>query len=135
MISIKEYIDIGAAINVSKSTQNVVQHFYDQERRMPFRTAIVEKGKSITYLELKREVYKTAQYFQNKGIEKGDRVLVFVPVSISLYRIVLALFHIGATAVFLDEWSSKDRLKKACEIADCKAYIGNWKAKAMAILR
>jgi len=134
MISIKEYIDIGAAINVSKSTQNVVQHFYDQERRMPFRTAIVEKGKSITYLELKREVYKTAQYFQNKGIEKGDRVLVFVPVSISLYRIVLALFHIGATAVFLDEWSSKDRLKKACEIADCKAYIGNWKAKAMAML-
>ena len=136
MISIKENIEKGTALNkdVSKFNQNVVQHFYNQEKLMPFRTAIVEKGKSISYIELKREVLKTVQYFQAKGIAKGDRVLVFVPVSISLYRIVLALFHIGATAVFLDEWSSKDRLRKACEIADCKAFVGNWKAKAMAML-
>ncbi len=135
MISTKENIKQKSTVdkNVSKTTQNVVQHFYEQEKQMPYRTAIIEKGQSITFIELKRNVLKTAQYFESKGIGKGDRVLVFVPVSISLYRIVLALFHIGATAVFLDEWSSKDRLKKACEIADCKAFVGNWKAKAMAI--
>jgi len=116
---------------LKKETLNVVQHFYNQERSNPYQIAIIEKGRSLTYRELKQEVLETASYFQKSGIKMGDRVLVFVPVSISLYRIVLALFHVGATAVFLDEWSTQERLKKACEVADCKAFIGGWKAKAM----
>ncbi len=118
---------------VKVETKNIVRHFNDQEKKNPYQVAIIEKRQSITYLELKTGVLETANYFLSAGIKRGDRVLVFVPMSISLYRIVLALFHIGATAVFLDEWSTQERLKKACEVADCKGFIGNWKAKALGI--
>jgi len=114
-------------------TLNVAEYFYAQVEKNPYQIAIIEKDTSITYLELKEAVLKTAAYFQLAGIKKGDRVLVFVPISVSLYRIVLALFHIGATAVFLDEWSTTERLRKACEVADCYAFIGNWKAKALGV--
>src|SRR3546814_696246 len=47
---------------------------------------------------------------------------------IDLYRNVLALFYIGATIVFVDQWSKIGRLNTCCRLADCKAFVGNWKA-------
>ncbi|NJO65764.1 MAG: AMP-binding protein [Richelia sp. RM2_1_2] len=42
---------------------------------------------------------------------------------IDLYRVVLAIFSIGAVAVFVDEWVSVKRLSLCCKIAKCKALI------------
>ncbi|MGL5889833.1 MAG: AMP-binding protein, partial [Bacteroidia bacterium] len=75
-----------------------------------------------------------AAYYRSKGIGRGDRVLVFVPMSIPLYRCVLALFHIGAVAVFLDEWVSRERLEVCCRLAKCKAFIAPLKLRALALL-
>jgi acyl-CoA synthetase (AMP-forming)/AMP-acid ligase II len=83
--------------------------------------------------QLEKEVLKTVAYFQEMGIKKGDRVLVFVPMSIDLYRIVLALFYMGSTAVFLDEWVNKKRLELCCELADCKGFIGVRKARIFSL--
>ena len=70
----------------------------------------IHKNKAISFSEFEKQIKDTSNYFLNKGISKGDRVLIFVPMSIDLYRIVLALFNIGATAVFLDELVSKKRM-------------------------
>ena len=43
---------------------------------------------------------------------------------IDLYIHVLALFHMGCTAVFLDEWVNIKRLQLCCKIANCKGFIG-----------
>ncbi len=53
--------------------------------------------------------------------------MVVVPMSDHLYRIVLALFRIGAVAVFLDEWVSIKRMNDCCKLAGCKAFIGTSK--------
>src|SRR5690606_8626508 len=87
-----------------------------------------KNGDKITFAELARHVRQTANYFKRKGIRKGDRVLLFVPMSIDLYRNVLALFYMGATIVFVDQWSKIDRLDTCCLMADCKAFVGSWKA-------
>lgn len=110
---------------------NSVDLFFDAARRDPGKTAIIQGGEQITYGELERQVVATAGYFQSKGITKGDSVLVFVPMSIDLYRIVLALFRIGATAVFLDEWVSRKRLEACCKVVPCKAWIGGWKVRLL----
>jgi acyl-CoA synthetase (AMP-forming)/AMP-acid ligase II len=112
---------------------NVTNLFISAVKKFPNRLAIVEIDKSISYLDLEEEVIATAAYFQEMEIKKGDRVLVFVPMSIDLYRIVLALFYIGATAVFLDEWVSKKRLELCCELADCKGFIGVRKARIFSL--
>lgn len=102
---------------------NIVHLFFKSSERYPERLAIIERDRSISYKELEVRIAQTAAYFREKGIQPGDRVLVFVPMSIDLYRITLALFSIGAVAVFLDEWVSLKRLKLCCEIAECKAFI------------
>jgi acyl-CoA synthetase (AMP-forming)/AMP-acid ligase II len=104
-------------------SNNISNLFFIAANKFPERIAIIEKNKSITYKNLQQKVHDTSAYFIKKGIVKGDRVLVFVPMGIDLYSIVLALFNIGATAVFLDEWVNKERLQICCKIAACKGFI------------
>lgn len=113
--------------------RNITQHFYHSAKTYPNNTAIIHNDVSISYSALLNEVETTAHYFLSKGIKPGDRVLVFVPMSVDLYRIVLALFSIGASAVFLDEWVSKKRMEICCSIAQCTAFVGVTKAHLLRI--
>ena len=114
----------------SQSEQfNIVNLFYESAKKYPEKTAIIYQNKNISFKELEYQVTETANYFLSKGIKKGDRAMVFIPMSIDLYRIVLALFRIGATAVFLDEWVGKKRMEECCKVANCKVFIGILKAR------
>ncbi len=110
-------------------TFNIVDLFFQAAKRNPGKTAIIFKKSKISFGELEKQVTETAHFFLRKGINKGDRVLILVPMSIDLYRVVLALLKIGATAVFLDEWVSKKRMEECCKIVQCKALIGIFKAR------
>lgn len=113
---------------------NIADVFFRAAAKDPDRIAIIHHDRSITYGELARQVRSTAAHFQRKGLGRGDRVLVFVPMGIDLYRVVLALFSIGAGAVFLDAWVSWKRMELCCELARCKGFIGGWKVLALAWL-
>lgn len=110
---------------------NIYSVFENAAKQYGNNIAIIEDGQEINYKDLETAINKTVQYFYEKGIRKGDRVLVFVPMGIELYRIVLALFKMGATAVFLDEWVSVKRLRICCKLANCKGFIGVRKARLM----
>jgi len=103
---------------------NIVSLFHAAAKQHPKRIAIIDKTGSITFEQLQKDVMASAANMQHKGLKAGDRVLVFVPISIALYTHVLALYHIGCTAVFLDEWVSIKRLSLCCRIAKCKGFIG-----------
>lgn len=111
-----------------ESRFNIVSLFIRAAEIYPHKTAIIEGGKQISYGELVWQMKQTAGRFEKRGIKKGDRVLLFLPMGIALYRNILALLYIGATIVFVDQWSDKRRLDACCEIADCKAFVGSWKA-------
>jgi acyl-CoA synthetase (AMP-forming)/AMP-acid ligase II len=110
---------------------NIVDLFYASAKKHPDKTAIIYKGQKISFGEFQQQVTATSAYFLKKGIKKGDRVMLFVPMSFDLYRIVLALFRIGATAVFLDEWVNKKRMEECCKVAQCQAFIGIFKARIL----
>ncbi len=110
---------------------NIVDLFAEAANKNPTKAAIIFNNKTISFGELEKQVNETANYFIEKGIEKGDRVFVFVPMSMNLYRIVLALFKIGATAVFIDEWVSSKRMQECCKVAQCKAIIGILKIRLL----
>lgn len=113
---------------------NVVEQFLNAAEKYPNNTAIIDSSGSISFAQLREEVIHTASYFRSKGIQKGDRILVFVPMSIDLYRTVLAIFYCGATAVFLDEWVSKKRMEICCQIADCKGFVSGRKIRFLSVL-
>lgn len=117
----------------TENTFNIVSFLFENAKKFPKKNAIIDQNKQITYSELAQEVLQTSYYFQQKGIKKGDKVLVFVGMSIDLYRIVMALFHIGAIAVFLDAWVGKKRLEECCRVVDCQAFVGVLKARFLAI--
>jgi acyl-CoA synthetase (AMP-forming)/AMP-acid ligase II len=112
---------------------NIIDLFYEACARHPARTALIDGDTQITFAALEREINLIVNHLLDKGIGKGDRVLVVVPMGIDLYRIVLALFRMGAVAVFLDEWVSAKRLKTCCDIADCKGLIGTSKVRLLAL--
>ena len=60
-----------------------------------------------------------------RGLEPGDRVLILLPMSIELYRSLLAIFHLGATAVLIDPTAS---LSEKIQQVQPKAFIGIPKA-------
>jgi acyl-CoA synthetase (AMP-forming)/AMP-acid ligase II len=113
---------------------NTVDLFYNQARQSPDKVALIFRDKKLTFGDLEKSVTATAAYFLGKGIRKGDRVMVFVPMSDDLYRTVLALFRIGAVAVFLDEWVGLKRLNACCRLAACSALIGTPKGRVLAWL-
>lgn len=108
---------------------NITSVFLEQAQLRPDSIALIDRDDTtITYRQLADSVKQTAAHLQKKGIHRGDRVLIFIPMSIDLYRTVLALFYLGATVVFLDEWVNKKRLALCCELVSCKAMIGSRKA-------
>ncbi len=111
--------------------QNITFHFFHSAKLYPDKIAIREGKRCCTYGELAQDVLRTITYYRNCGITKGDRVFVFEPMGIDLYRCVLAIFSMGATAVFIDEWVKTNRLVTCCEMAQCKALIGRTKVRML----
>ncbi len=117
---------------MNKQENNIINFFLAAAKAHPHKIAIIYKEQAISFSQLADDIDATAIHFQQNGIQQGDKVLVFVPMSIELYRILLALFKIGAIVIFLDEWVSKKRMEESCKLAQCDAFIGIWKAKVFA---
>lgn len=112
---------------------NITALFYEACKAHPDRIAIIERSNSITFQKLEEEVKGTIAYFQKRGIKKGDRILVFLGMGTDLYRIVLAIFSMGAVAVFVDEWVSVERLSICCKMAECKGIIASLPHRIMGL--
>jgi acyl-CoA synthetase (AMP-forming)/AMP-acid ligase II len=113
---------------------NILEPVIKNADRTPDKIAIRHKKDSISYSTLINAVKVYAAHLQARGIKKGDRVLVFVPMSIELYKVVLALFYLGAIAVFADAWAGKKRLEHCLQVTTCRGFIGTHKALLLSSL-
>ena len=95
------------------SDSNIINLFMTAAQRHPDEIALIHDNDTISYGQLLKDVQQTAGYYKKRGIKQGDNVLVFVPMRIDLYRIVLSLFYLGACPVFIDEWVLSTGLNNA----------------------
>jgi olefin beta-lactone synthetase len=88
----------------------------EQARARPDAVALLDDrmGRTITFAELDRAVGCAASWWQAQGIQRGQAVLVFVPMSADLYIALLALFRLGAVALFLDPSSGREHIERCC---------------------
>lgn len=104
----------------------------------PDRIAITEyrwgRPRRLTFGELGDAVAATAATLRARGVTRGDRVLLLVPMSAALYVAMLGCLHVGATAVFVDAWADRRRLDAAVRKADPRAFIGSWKAQLLRLV-
>jgi len=82
----------------------------------------------VTYGELERRVERVAAALRAHGFETGDRVLVFVPMSIPLYVLLLGVFRAGGVALFLDPWCTPQQMAHVCGLAQPRWFAAVPKA-------
>ena len=120
------------------ASANCLQGFYAQARRHPRRAAIIQglgrSRRALSFGELAGRVPRLAQGLLELGLKKGDRVLIFVPMSLELYECVLACFHAGLSAVFVDAWAGRARLDAAVRLAAPRALLAIPKAGILRLL-
>jgi len=113
---------------------NVVALLEQQASERADQVAIRSKSADITFAELAELSGRGATYFRQIGLKKGDAVLVFVPMSVELYIILMALWREGLIAMFADPSSGKERLGQCCDQLQPKAFIGIPKAQILRYL-
>ncbi len=86
--------------------------------------AIMEGGgRTATFDELDRRAQALSASFQSRGIGRGDRVLLAMPVGIDLYASLAALWRLGATVVFPEPAMGLKGLRHAARISQPKAFL------------
>jgi acyl-CoA synthetase (AMP-forming)/AMP-acid ligase II len=78
---------------------------------------------SIKVAELDHLVAVLAQEFKNQGIKFGDRVILFLPMSLYMYASMFALQKMGAIPTFLDSWARRDQMGVSAKVAGPTAMI------------
>lgn len=110
---------------------NVVTQFFEVARQHPAQTALVERGRTLTFGQMATRVRQTAQGLRDMGIGADDNVLVMLPVSGDLYITILAVFQMGARVVLVDALLPKARVAYAFQKTSCKLVITNGWLRAL----
>jgi acetyl-CoA synthetase len=135
---IKDYSKIKDVLYSSKEvkvnwfydgTLNVSENCIDRHAKLyPNKTAIIWEGddpaisKKITYIELLKNVSKTANALKKIGVKKGDIVTIYLTMIPELAYVMLACARIGAVHSIIFGGFSSESI--AGRILDCKSnYI------------
>jgi acetyl-CoA synthetase len=93
------------------------------------KTALIFQGdgeddvKKISYEQLHKEVCKFANVLKSKGVKKGDRVAIYMPMVLELPVAMLACTRIGAIHSVIFGGFSADAIKDRCLDSTCKMLI------------
>ena len=114
---------VGGKINLA---YNAVDRWIDTDKRN--QVAILyanERGdeRKITYYELFREVNKVANALKNLGVEKGDRVSMYLPMCPELLISILACNKIGAVHSIVYSGLSVGAVVERMNDAQAKIFI------------
>ena len=93
--------------------------------KIPNKTAVIDTKTSsrISFNYLEKNSSKIANMFKKAGLQEGDGVLIFVPMSVELYSILAAVFKMKLVAVFIDPYADSKHIKNCCQIYTSKALI------------
>lgn len=82
-----------------------------------------EDVRTFTYQELYREVCKFANVLKGKGVQKGDRVAIYLPMIPELAIAMLACARIGAIHSVVFGGFSASSLSSRIQDSDCKVLV------------
>ena len=110
---------------------NVAYNCLDRHLGTPTakKTALIWQGEAedavrkFTYEELYKEVCKFANVLKSKGIKKGDRVAIYLPMVPELPVVMLACARIGAIHSVIFGGFSSDAIEGRVNDSDCKMLI------------
>lgn len=113
---------------------NIAEILTKQAHKLPDTPALIESGRALTFAEFETHVARASAFFLQHGLEAGDALLLFQPVSVDLYIILLAAFRLGLVVVFIDPQSGRKHLENCCKRYPPKALIATGKAHLLRLV-
>lgn len=95
----------------------------DKANRFGNKPALIFKEKTVTFGELLEQTYKFCHSLKEIGIQKGDKVALFMPNSLECVYSYLALFCMGAVVVPLDYMLKEEELVSCISHSEAKLLI------------
>ncbi len=97
---------------------NLVEVLRRQAGERPSAPAIIEgpadAPRALAFADLERETARVAGLLRERGVGRGDTVLIVHPMAATLYVFLLALLRIGGVAAFLDPSAGRDHVARCC---------------------
>lgn len=114
---------VGGEINAS---YNCLDRHLNSWRKN--KAAIIWEGepgeiRTLTYLQLYRQVCKFANVLKKLGVKKGDRIALYMPLVPELAISMLACARIGATHTVIFGGFSADAIRDRVNDGDCKLIV------------
>jgi amino acid adenylation domain-containing protein len=89
----------------------LVHHYLeDSAARLPDKTAVMDRDRSLTYAELDARAGQVANLLRSLGVGNGDRVGMYVPKSLESVVAIYGVLKAGATYVPLDPSAPAHRI-------------------------
>jgi acyl-CoA synthetase (AMP-forming)/AMP-acid ligase II len=92
------------------------------------------RRRTFTFAELELASARAATMLAQAGLQPGDAVLIFQPMSAELYIALSAIFRLGLVAMFIDPGQGKAHLEQSCTLHRPQALIGNAKAHLLRLI-
>ncbi len=114
---------------------NLIDRFLTHAEARPDAAAIITPaGETVSYADISRRSAARAAAWAREGIGVGDVVLVARGVSPALYETLLALFRLGAVAMFPEPAAGLNGVKAAIGAAKPKAMAAGWLGRALRVV-
>jgi acyl-CoA synthetase (AMP-forming)/AMP-acid ligase II len=89
------------------------------------------RDRVTSFRELEAASARFAERISRAGIGTGDSALILYPMSAELYAFLIALFRVGAVAMFLDPSAGSEFIARCLRENPPKAFFGSAKAQLL----
>jgi len=111
---------------------NICEILQAHVRDRPDAAAILDthwgRDRTTSFAQFDQTAARAAGLLSASGLQAGDAVLVFHPMSAELYVALLALFRLRLVAMFLDPSAGKEHVERCCALHEPRALIASTKA-------
>jgi len=98
----------------------LVQDFLqDSAARTPDKVALIFQGRRLTYQEVDAQANRLAQALLDQGVQRGDRVAIYLPNSVEAVVAIFAVLKAGAVFSVINHTTKLDKLVYI--LNDCQA--------------
>ncbi|MDD2927661.1 MAG: long-chain fatty acid--CoA ligase, partial [Candidatus Omnitrophica bacterium] len=107
---------------------NIIEILDKRAKETPDKPAVIFREQTVSFFRLSDSSSRLAASLKGLGVNKGDKVALYLPSWPEYIFSYLAIWRIGATAVPLDFMLTEDELVSCLEHAEVKILIAKPKA-------
>ena len=122
-IPITECKNVIGSEGEDRALSTIVDNIIAQCEVSPRTVAVKYAGTGICYADLDKQSRQWAGFLKNRGVNKGDRVVVVLKPGLTLYPVLLGVLRIGAVYVPVDTSYPTERINYIVEDSDASLIV------------